>query len=364
MENKIVDDNMNEKVKKKIKQKYKERIIQKSITIIVIFALIILLTFILLTKNKPNGIKFYENGKVDYTVSLAKNDFFENNTLTANNQYIASIIDSINLNFNYNLQMKENYKDYKYKYRIETQTRVIEKSTQNDIYNFKDVLKSEELVDPNSDKFAISSSVTIDYQKYNAMIKKIVSTFNLNNVECKTIATLYVDLLDKDEKVKNTAKIDVKIPLNVKTVNVDVENNLDGTEEKNFTENDNKFNLWTIIVLIIILAIVEFIITKQLVEEIKSNCSEEVINDIKFKRILREYRSYIQKVSSNFNFSKYDMIKVENFEDLLKISEIIQNPVLMIENETKTKTYFVVTSNNNALYTYEINHGNVKELGK
>lgn len=213
-----------------------------------------------------------------------------------------------------------------------------------------------------SNKFLIDNNINIDYQKYDAIIKKIISTYDLNNVNCKTVITMYIDILDENDKIKNTSSMSVNIPLNVKTVNVEVENNIDSSEEKIFIESQTVKSSWIILIISIILIILEILNIRNIINDIKNNCPKEIIEKIKLKRILREYHSYIQKINSGFDLSKYDMIKVEKFEDLLRIREIIQNPILMIENETQTKTYFVVTTSTSMLYSYEINHGGVKEI--
>lgn len=354
MKGKRIDNTLN--------PRFKDRITKKITIVFLILIFLIFSIFIFLNKSRTQSVKYYENGTADYNVVLSQNDFFKNETLPANNQYISSIIDTINVNFQYNLQMKNMFSNYKYKYRIEQQTKVIEKTTRNDIYNFKDTIKDEEEIIPRDSKFAIDNNVSIDYKKYDSMIRKIVSTYDLSNVDCKTTVTFYVDLLDENNTVKDTSTMSVNIPLNVKTLNIDVENNIDSSEEKIFIEGQYTKFAWIFLVAAGLLLIFEIINIKDLIKDIKRNCPQEIIDDIRLKRILKEYNEYIQRVNSKFDMSKYDMIKVEKFEDLLRIREIMQHPILMFENETKTKTYFIITTLTSIIYVFEINHGNVKEL--
>ena len=350
------------RISKSVDDKIEKRIIKRASIVLVIFIFIIFSISIFLTQNKTKSVKYYEKGNVDYNISLNKNEFFEEETLPANNQYISSIINTINVDFKYDLQMKEqDFNDYKYQYKIEAQTKIIEKTTQNNIYDFKDVIK-EEKGEPEKGKFALDENIAIDYKKYDLMAKKIITAYDLNNIECKTVVTLYVDLLDANDNVKNTSTIKVNIPLNAKTVNIDVENNIDNTEEKDFVKEQPAKTSWIFLIITILLIIIEFINSKKLIKDIKKNYSKEEKADIEVKKILKEYGPYIQKVSNGFDFGKYDMISVENFENLLRIGEIVQSPILMIENETKTKTYFIVITTNSVMYSYEINHGDVKEL--
>lgn len=341
--------------------KIKDRIIKKSIIICVIFIFIIFSCFMFIINNKTKNIEYIECGNVDYNITLKQNDFFEKEILPSNNQYISALIDNINIDFDYNLKMKDMYSDYKYKYRIEANTKVIEKTTQNNIYEFKEDLKEEE-INPSSDNFKIENNVDIDYQQYDSIIKKLISTYELNNIECKTFVTLYVDIMDGNSNIKDTSKLSVIIPLNVKTANIELVNDIDSSEEKIFKVEPKENYIWIYLGVTIVLLIFEVIKIVDLIKDIKRNCPKEVVDDFKFKRILREYKPYIQKINSGFDMSKYSIIRMETFEDMVRIREITQHPILMFENETKTKTYFIITTTTNMIYTFEVNHGNIKEI--
>ena len=347
---------------KSTKGRFEKRVIKKAINIFVIIALIIAFIFIFLTNNKSKNITYKESGKADYNISISKSEFFENETLESNNQYISSIINGVNINFKYNLKMNNSNVDTKYKYRIELETKVIEKTTQNNLYDFKETLKDEEEDNTNNGKFAINSDLTIDYQKYDSIIKKLISTYELNNVNCKTVVTLYVDLLDKENNITNTSKISVDIPLNVKTVNVETEKTFNDSEEKVFEEGKTRKGVWLFLILAIVLLGIAIDKINNLKNYIKRNCPEDLLEKMKLKRILRLYKGYIQKINEVFDMTGYTILRMESFEDMLRIREFTEQPILMAENETKTKTYFIITAQNSMLYLLEINLGNVKEI--
>lgn len=342
--------------------RFRKRIIDKVAMILIILVLIIFSFLIFLTQKQTKSVNYIENGNVDYNISLSKNEFFETSTLPSSNQYIAALIDNIDISYKYNLQMKDNYSNYKYKYRVEAQTKVVEKSTQNNIYDFSETLKTEEIVKPEKNKFDLNTNITVNYAKYDTVVKKIISTYDLSNIESKTIVTFYVDLLDEKDNIKNTSIMSVAIPLNVKTVNIETVNNIDNTEEKVFSGGEKVKAISAFLVIAIILLLIDVLKIKDVIDDLKRNCPKEILDELKLRKIKRSYHSYIQKVDNGFNLSKYDMLKVGSFEDLLKIREIVQNPILMFENETKTKTYFIVTTATTIIYVYEINHGNVKEI--
>ena len=347
---------------KSTKGKFEKRSIKKAINILLIIALAIVCIFIFLTNNKSNDITYKESGKANYNISISKSEFFENEILESNNQYISSIINSVNINFKYNLNFDNSNINTKYRYKIESETKVTEKTTQNNLYDFKETLKDEEEGNTEKGKITLNNELSIDYPKYDSIIKKLISTYELNNVDCKTVVTLYVDLLDSQNNVKNTSKISVNIPLNVKTVNIETEKTFKDSEEKIFQKGNTNKGIWVFLILEMILIGLAIDKINNLKNYIKRNCPKELLEKIKLKRILRLYKGYIQKINEVFDMSGYTILRMESFEDLLKIREFTEQPILMAENETKTKTYFIITAQNSMLYLLEINLGNVKEI--
>ena len=346
-----------------VNDKTRQRLVKRTIIAFMLFVFMFILLFCFYNKSKNKDISYRENGRVDYTVDLSENEFFENNTLASNNQYISSLIDTINIKFKYNIKMEQDFTNYSYRYRIEANTNVTDKTTKNNIYDFNTVLKEEEIVKAEENKFAIDSSVAIDYKKYDTLIKKLVSTYNLDNADCKIAVKLFVDLLDKDNNVKNGTTMVVNIPLNVKTVNIDVENNAESDEAKIFIAGDKNENAWYLMALAIILLIINMDNIRKIITDLKRSCPQELVYDMKLREILKKYRPYIQKVNSEFDINKYSLMRLDSFNDLLEIREMTQNPILMLENEDGTHIFFFITTLTEILYVYELNRNDVKALG-
>lgn len=353
---------MRKKTEDSSKRRIKKRIAKKILTICIILIFIIISLYVFFTKNKTSDITYRENGNTDYNIAISENEFFKDSVLSANNQYISSIIDKVNIKFEYNLSFSNLHVNSKYKYRIESETKVIEKTTQNNLYTFDETLKEEKEENVQNGRINIENDLAIDYQRYDAMIKKLISTYELSNTNCKTVVTLYVDLLDKNGNVENTSKMSIDIPLNVKTVNIETESSFSNTDEKIYEKGKTRKGIWSFIVIAILLIYLEFDKIKNLINYIKRNCPKEIIEKIKLKRILCGYKEYIQKIEEMFDMTGYTVLRMESFGDMLRIREITGQPILMAENETKTKTFFTITTQNNMLYLYEINQGNVKEI--
>lgn len=142
----------------------------------IILAIAILLLIILCVKrNSAPSICYKENSDVDYKVFLKENEFYENEYVEKDNQYIASLIDYITADFNYELEIYEKNIKYDYKYRIDAEVNVKEKKTDKSIYNFSEELVSQKSFSHDSNSIAkINEQIDIDYNKYNDLIKKFV----------------------------------------------------------------------------------------------------------------------------------------------------------------------------------------------
>ena len=89
-----------------------------------IFSCLLLMFFIktFVSRNVPS-LNYKESSSIDYNVKLKDNNYYETDTLPSGMDYIASLIDSINLKFNYTFTTNSDI-DYKASYYIEAITRV------------------------------------------------------------------------------------------------------------------------------------------------------------------------------------------------------------------------------------------------
>ena len=355
---------MHRKTEDENKKQFANQVTKKLVMICLILVAIIICVYVFVTENKTPDITYAENGNLDYNISVSENSFFKDSVLDANNEYISSIIDKVNLKFKYNLDLSDTDLNTKYQYRVEAETKVVEKTTQNNLYTFNETLKESNKEKIKNGKFDIYDEFSIDYQKYDSMIKKLISTYELSNVNCKTVVTLYVDLLDENNNVKTTSKMSANIPLNVKTVNIEKESSFSNLDKKVYEEGKTVKGVWLFLVIALVLACIEIIKVKNTLKYIKRNLPKDVADQIELKRISSGYKQYIQKIDEMFDMSGYKILRMESFEDLLRIREMTGQPILMAENETKTKTFFTITTQYNMLYLYEINQGNIKEISK
>jgi len=340
---------------------------RKSIIIryIVIIALIFIVTamfIIQLTKESKiqKDIVYTENSNLDYKVYLKENDFFDKRYLEEENQYIASLIDFIEANFRYELQASERDIDYKYTYKIVAEVNVEDKTNHKSLYKFDDDLIEQKEYEHNTNsKLIINEPIKVDYNKYNDIIKRFVDLYDLDNSNASVTVNMYVNVLDdtKQENAKNnTPAISLTVPLTTETMAIDIESNAILENDINVCKNINQGKYLFGAVLF---AILDIILVAKLVIFINDTKNEKAVYNMRLRKIMSNYGSYIQKLNNEFDFDGHQILEIKSFEDLLQIKETLNKPILMTEKTLAMETYFFIPSDDNC-YIYELKAGNLR----
>lgn len=344
---------------------------RKSIIIRYIFfiALIFIVTVMLLVQtikeNETQDIVYTENSDVDYKVYLKENDFFEERYLGKDNQYIASLIDYIEVRFDYELEASQQNVDYEYTYKIVAEIKVEDKTNHNSLYEFsEDLVEEKEYKSNTNSKLKIYEPVKVDYNRYNDIINRFVDMYDLNNSRSTVTINMYVNILDdinEENSEQNTPAISLTIPLTTETMAIDFESNSVNQNDVNICKNINKRKYeFSVFVLLII----EVILIAKLVIFIKDTKDEKSVYNMRLRKIMSNYGSYIQKLNNEYDFENYQILEIKSFEDLLQVRETINKPILMTEKTLAMETYFFIPSEND-VYVYELKAGNLrKKRGK
>jgi len=88
----------------------------------------------------------------------------------------------------------------------------------------------------------------------------------------------------------------------------------------------------------------------------------DISYDIKVARLVRNYKSFIQKICNSFDVVGYQVLIIDTFEEMLEIRDTIQSPILMEENDDRTCSKFFIPTNTNLLYLYEIKVDDYNEI--
>lgn len=104
----------------------------------------------------------------------------------------------------------------------------------------------------------------------------------------------------------------------------------------------------------IVLGISDILLVLLLVAFIYLTRTDDITYTARVKKIVSQYKSYIQKIKNLFETRGYQVVLVDTFDEMLEIRDTIQAPILMYENEDKTCAKFMIPTDSKILYLYEI----------
>ncbi len=304
----------------------------------------------------PRYVNYTEDSNLNYKVIYKDNNFFNKNTQTANNKYIASLIDYIKADFKYNINFVEKNINYKYKYKIVADVKVLDNEDKEKIYEENEVIFESNMLTGNG-MTNISKSVNIDYNKYNDLINNFKNTYSLKDADSKLVVSMYIDLNSYGnadiEEVNKKAVVSLSMPLTKRTTGIDLSNELTKSADRKILikSTGNYSYLLQIGILEILVAIIETII---MIFYNKKTRTIKNIYEREIKKLQNTYAGYIQKINSKYEIGASQVIKVESFNDMLEIKDTLKTPILMLENEAKDGTFFLIPAANGIIYAYAL----------
>lgn len=305
------------------------------------------------TKKETKGIKYSEEKDLEYKVMLKKNDYYTEDYIEKNNQYIASIIDKINAEFKYDFNIEDG-NEYDYNYVIKGNVEVIDDKTSRTIYaNSEDILS--EKIGHSTGNMQIDENVEIAYEKYNNLINQFINVYDLKNVTAKLQLSLNLGIKGTTEQFekKQASVMSLDIPLATNTISIDA------NYEKEPTNNIIKLakqetSTQIYLILGISLLIIDIAILVAFIIILKKSASDEDKYKEELRKIMLNYDSYISKVEDEFDMEGYQILRVANFVDLLEIRDTMHLPIIMLENKGQLFTCFVIPTADKILYFYSI----------
>ena len=323
-------------------------------------------------KDKATYINYLETGDVDYKVYIKDNAFIEDEFIEVTEQndnkaFVASLIDKVEANFLYELEMEVNNVEYEYSYVIETVLVVTDKNS-NSLFEHSEIIKETQTFTQNSSSnLSINEVVTVDYDKYNAAASAFIEVMDLKDVNpiSSLILNAHIKVDGKCDKFQedssNEYTVSLVVPLTTKTIDIEMTSTVPTEESKILAcetgIHKDVFKKAAIYAgcadAALILVLMIFVLTTR---------NKHINYEIKVKRLLSNYRSYIQKINNPFNMEGYQVLYVDSFNEMLEIRDTIQSPILMNENEDQTRCQFFIPTNTKLLYLFEVKVAGYDEI--
>ncbi len=354
---------------KKRRQSYRQNrkkwILIQSAAIAVLMLISLIMLFVFNQQSKTYYIEYSESGKADYSVNLKESEFFPDGVLDSNRGYVSELIESIFADFEYHMIMNSDSVKYEYNHKINATLKVTNNRTGTVLFEHTDVLSESESLTSSKNKLFISERVSVDFAKYNELAKDFISTYDLKSVSANLTVGMAVGVTGNCPDLENTQHSahtsSIMIPLNEDMIDINTTASSPAGEVQVLACKNN-VNPTVFKILAIIFFALALIMGGIFAGFVYLTRNEDINYEIKVKKLVSSYRSYIQTATNGFDFEGYQTVKVASFIELLGIRDTTQFPILMVENEDKTKTEFFVPTNTRIVYLFEIKVDNYDAL--
>ncbi len=346
------------------KKKRQKWIFIQIIAIFILAAVALTMAILFSSLSKTYYARYTESGSADYIVNLKNNEFYEDNSLAGGQGYVSEIINSIDASFKYSMLIDASGVTYDYLSYIDARVEITDKKTDKVLYSPTYMLKPEKK-GTSKDGVSISESQNVDYQAYNAIAEKFIDTYKLGNVESRLVITMHVKVNGSSKeftgKTYNEYSTSVITPLCERTVAIETSASAPNGETNLLPCHRDLdpavFKILAVIFAALALAAIAFVFVF-----VRITRNEDIDYELKVKRLLRAYRSYIQIITNEFDSEGYQILTLSGFNEMLGIRDTIQSPILMHENEDKTRSLFFIPTSTKILYVYEIKTDDYDEL--
>lgn len=302
------------------------------------------------SKGDKKPVSYNESGKIDYKVYLKENNYYEEKFLGKDMQYIASLINTINVDFDYQMHATEKL-DFDYKYKIIGTLKITDKIDEDKVLYTKDyVLKEETKNHAEENNFVIKEDVDIDYDKYNSYANAFRRDYALTS-NANLILKMVIDVdgthNDLAEKINKENNLEISIPLSEQTIDITMD--ASKINQSGTLNTPEEFKITNVIlflagIILCMTGLIGCVVAISIYLERYSNDPYERA----LHKILKNYDTYIIKAKNDFKESE-DPIRVSSFEELIDAQQMEQTPILFYEVEPGKKAYFVL---NGAKSTY------------
>ena len=348
------------------KRNRKKWILVQSIALAVALALALAGFVIYERMNRTYYIEYSETGSIDYKVYLKENNFFEEDFVGKDQSYVSSLIKHISADFTYGLDMDAENVGFDYTYRVDAQLVVANKSTGDHIYKpvFELLPETRKSVS-RGNELDITQNVTIDYNKYNALATEFINAYGLKDVTATLVVTMTVDVLSSCDEFEDSNANSYFVSLNVPLA----EENFSIFSTSSTTEGESKVlacsgavNQNVFLITAIVLLSIAVLQAAFLTVFVYITRNEDVNYTNKVRKLVSQYRSFIQQMDGEFDVEGYQIVPIKTFTEMLGIRDTIKSPILMFENLDQTMTEFIIPTNTKILYTFVIKVENYDEI--
>lgn len=313
-------------------------------------------------KEDENIIMSYTSkGNINYNVYLKPNEFIKKEFIGPGEAYILDLIDHIKLNYNYNFKSTEKTKvggNNKLIISLKAYYRESGSSNGNpEILNKEKVIEQKVINFENSEYNSIGT-YDLYLDEYLATLKSFQNQVKISvdgyiEISYDTNLNGSVGGASYNHKYSST----LKIPLSSSVIKIEGNKAQEKTDK--VYEGDLVKTNKTVMGYIIIANIVVFLIVCLLLKKLFMFTSKSLY-DVNLNKILKNYDDIIVNTTSVLDVSKYKLIEINEFKEILNLSRELLLPIMNYEVIKGKETWFYVVKDD-ILYRFVISEENLKK---
>ena len=303
--------------------------------------------------NRDELYSYNYNSSVSYKVFLRDNNFFTANSLGMNKQYIASLVDYIEMEAKYNFQSDKDL-DYTYTYDVVATAKGVyaeAESEASEVWSKEYPVAAAETKSGTGKSFTVDKTVQLDYNTYNQIMTDFRNQFGLS-VDASVDLSLRLNITGslKGEETQNLQEsntMTLNIPL-VKPTFVITPDYVNNGGETIYKDADSGYEInIPLLVLGIALLLVGAVMLKKIGGSLLTTTkkSEYVLF---LNKILKEYGDIIAKAENVPNLTQYDVVHIKDFNDLVDIEEELHSPIIYNEVREDLECWFMIFNDKTA----------------
>ncbi len=362
---------MSEK-EKKLRSDYKRLrkcwIARQTALLIAVLILATVATLLTVMLDKTYYITARETPSVDYGIHLKENAFYDEEYLGKDYAYIASLIDTVEVDFAYELATDAAEPlSLTCTYWVEAVLEIKIKSSGKVLYCPVDNLTEAKRLSGNGSGIRVAETVLIDYDQYNQLASDFVKSYQLSGVaESNLVLKMHANTVGKGDQLEGgVSKSDyvasLSVPLTTNTVEVKITSAAPAAERQ-IPSYSTKSMAAVFRVLSFVFGGLAPVLALVLLCFIRLTANADTTYRARVDRLVRSYKSFIQKIHNTLDLSGYQPLFVDTFEEMLEIRDTISAPILMSENADETCTHFLIPTPTRLLYVYELKVDDYDEI--
>ncbi len=297
---------------------------------------------------KTNIYEYNNKFSYSYDVNLVENDYITKDNISDGNAYITDLLDKVSLNMTY-LYNANKQSDVIYTYQVvgNLEATYLKDGIEQKVWKKTDVLVPMKEQNSTGDSLEVNEILDVNLKEKIQEIKNFQAEVGM---QVQTKYTVVMEMVTRTnvlgQEIINIYSPDVVFEIGSKTTTVTT--NTENTEKPQATKMINEQGEQSQVKNVVLTGVIVVAGVMLIVVLLKTKNSNTVRNEYKLElnRILKSCQEKIVVVKDKIKTEGQNVVNVNDFDEIIKVSEELFKPILYWNNEGDEESWFCVDGNN------------------